>query len=66
MSVVVFLVGPAARQLHLFLIAPPLEVPVDKLRAVIAIHSQKPKRQPRLNLIQSLLYRKITLAHQRP
>jgi hypothetical protein len=41
-------------------------VPVDKLRPAIAIHSQKPERQSRLNLIQRLLYPKLALAQQPP
>jgi len=44
MGVFVFLVKPPAGQLDLLLLAPPLQMPVDELRAVVRIHSPQRKR----------------------
>jgi len=59
--VVVFLVGTSSRELDLLLLTPTLQMPVDKLRSVVRIHTQKAEGQHAFDFIEGLLYRHLAL-----
>lgn len=58
-SVVVLLVRSATCQLDLLLVAPPLQVSVDKLRTIVRVQAQEPEGESSLYRIQRLLHRNL-------
>jgi hypothetical protein len=53
-----------ACELDLLLLTPTLQIPANKLRSVVRIHTQKAEWQQFLDLIQRLLRRRLTLPQE--
>ena len=65
MGVVIFLVGPAASELNILLIAEGLEMIVDKFRTIVRIDPQQFERQSLFNVLHGAQHPDLALAHHR-